>query len=245
MLIIIVIFCFILVVAHRHRLVVLRRICLLMGLLYLMRAATIYITVLPVPDPVNMTCLPSLNSTAFKVVAARAFNFMLTGGLTLGNIQNPFDQLSLSPLTCDDLTRHGWNSFETEGGGYLCGDYFFSGHTVILTMGALVIQVSKALPLSCCWIVESYWKINNCFARNTHQSAGYGCIASHGCTLSPACSSFSWLTVTIQLTFYWLITSQRTYFVRITRLPTLKKASDVLLWNTTSGSQCYVISSRK
>jgi len=110
MLIIIVIFCFILVVAHRHRLVVLRRICLLMGLLYLMRAATIYITVLPVPDPVNMTCLPSLNSTAFKVVAARAFNFMLTGGLTL------------------------------EGGGYLCGDYFFSGHTVILTMGALVIQ---------------------------------------------------------------------------------------------------------
>lgn len=85
MLVTMVVFCFLLVIAHRHRLVVLRRVCLLIGLLYMFRALTIYITVLPVPDPEFMTCLPPLNSTEFTVIAGRVFNFMLTGGLTLGN----------------------------------------------------------------------------------------------------------------------------------------------------------------
>jgi len=87
MIIVIVFSCFFLVVAHRHRFIIVRRICLLTGLIYLLRAVTIFATVLPVPDPEAEGCLPPLNSTNVQDISIRAFRFMLAGGLTLGTIR--------------------------------------------------------------------------------------------------------------------------------------------------------------
>ena len=45
------------VVLHAHRLVILRRVWLIQGLLYFYRAITMFITVLPKPD-INYECAP-------------------------------------------------------------------------------------------------------------------------------------------------------------------------------------------
>merc|ERR1712004_527134 len=50
---------FVIVVAHTHRSVILRRIWLVLGLLYYFRAITMTITVLPRPDP-NYLCQPKV-----------------------------------------------------------------------------------------------------------------------------------------------------------------------------------------
>jgi len=95
---------FIIVMLHSHRLVILRRVCLLLGLLYMYRAVTMFVTVLPKPDP-TYECAAQLNETTFTVVVLRVLKIVSGGGLTLS------------------------------GSYVFCGDYIFSGHTVILTMG--------------------------------------------------------------------------------------------------------------
>jgi len=124
MIIVAVVSCLLLVIAHRHRLILLRRVFLLMALLYLLRALTIFVTVLPIPDA-QLNCLPPANNTNATTIVTRSFTFILSGGLTL------------------------------EGNSILCGDYFYSGHTVILTMAALVIQ--EYTPKSWFWVHIAAW----------------------------------------------------------------------------------------
>jgi len=95
---------FVIVMLHSHRLIILRRVCLLLGLLYMYRGVTMFVTVLPKPDP-EYACAPQLNQTTFTVVVLRVLKIVSGGGLSLS------------------------------GSYVFCGDYIFSGHTVILTMG--------------------------------------------------------------------------------------------------------------
>ena len=83
MIIVAVVSCLLLVIAHRHRLILLRRVFLLMALLYLLRALTIFVTVLPIPDA-QLNCLPPANNTNATTIVTRSFTFILSGGLTLG-----------------------------------------------------------------------------------------------------------------------------------------------------------------
>lgn len=103
---------FIVIMLHTHRLIILRRVFLMLGLLYVYRAITMYITVLPNPDPLT-PCAPLLNQTSFTDVVDRILTISSGGGLSL----------SLS-----GLSLHVY-----------CGDYIFSGHTVMLTMGYMAI----------------------------------------------------------------------------------------------------------
>jgi len=103
---------FLVVMLHSHRLVILRRIWFLLGCLYYYRAITMFITVLPKADP-KYTCHPKLeNTTALPglVIAKRVLTLVSGMGLSIN------------------------------GKHIFCGDYIFSGHTMVLTMGYLVIK---------------------------------------------------------------------------------------------------------
>lgn len=94
---------------HRHRFVVFRRIFLLMSLLYLMRAITMSVTVLPMSST-TYWCSPKANSTDFVTIATRVLNLMVGFGLSMNGKQ------------------------------VYCGDFIYSGHTVILVMCWLCIS---------------------------------------------------------------------------------------------------------
>lgn len=101
---------FIAVILHRHRMIVLRRIFMIMGLLYMMRSVTYFVTVLPKPNP-HYHCAPKAGAN-------------LTAGLVVGRV--------LKLLTGLGLSINGQHVY--------CGDYIYSGHTVTLTMAYLVIR---------------------------------------------------------------------------------------------------------
>merc|ERR1712165_605487 len=91
------------VMCHNHRLIILRRIWLLLGILYFYRAITMYITVLPKADT-SYTCSPKMDNTTIKDYAHRVLTIISGGGLSIN------------------------------------GKHIFSGHTLVLTMGYLVIK---------------------------------------------------------------------------------------------------------
>jgi len=98
------------VLLHHHRMVVFRRVFIILGLLYFYRSVTMYITALPKPD-VNYHCAPKLNhSITFSELMSRVLLIAAGGGLSLSG-----DQV-------------------------YCGDYIFSGHTMVLLMSFFVIR---------------------------------------------------------------------------------------------------------
>merc|ERR1719369_1834128 len=97
------------VMLHTHRLVILRRIWLLLGVLYYYRALTMFVTVLPKADK-NYTCTPKKNDITALDYIKRMITIISGGGLSING-------------------KHVY-----------CGDYIFSGHTMILTMGYLAIK---------------------------------------------------------------------------------------------------------
>ncbi|KAG8233362.1 hypothetical protein J437_LFUL005823 [Ladona fulva] len=94
---------------HRHRFIVLRRIFLILGILYLMRSITMYVTVLPVASQ-TYYCSPKANSTSSFLVVRRVLQLLSGFGLSI----------------------NGQHTY--------CGDYIYSGHTVILVMSYLIIR---------------------------------------------------------------------------------------------------------
>jgi len=70
------------VLLHKHRLIILRRIWFLLGILYYYRALTMFITVLPKSDE-TYTCLPKSNSTSPMVYMKRMLTIISGGGLSL------------------------------------------------------------------------------------------------------------------------------------------------------------------
>merc|ERR1719225_522602 len=73
----------ILIVAlHKHRLIILRRIWLLLGVLYYYRALTFFVTVLPKADE-YYTCMPKQNETTAMVYVQRVLTIISGGGLSI------------------------------------------------------------------------------------------------------------------------------------------------------------------
>nr|CAD7572497.1 unnamed protein product [Timema californicum] len=96
--------------------IVMRRVFLLLSLLYLMRSITMYVTVLPVASK-TYYCSPKLNSTSTLVVVKRVWQLISGFGLSI----------------------NGQHTY--------CGDYIYSGHTVILVLSYLII--SEYSPRRC------------------------------------------------------------------------------------------------
>ncbi|XP_035668704.1 phosphatidylcholine:ceramide cholinephosphotransferase 1-like [Branchiostoma floridae] len=95
-------------ILHKHKWIVLRRYCLIVGTLYLLRCITMYVTTLPVPG-MHFRCSPKIHGN-LSAMFDRAMTMMFGLGLSI------------------------------TGSHHLCGDYLFSGHTVILTITYLFIK---------------------------------------------------------------------------------------------------------
>ncbi|XP_050315832.1 phosphatidylcholine:ceramide cholinephosphotransferase 2-like [Anthonomus grandis grandis] len=101
--------CMIAMVFHKHRFIVFRRIFLIMSLLYMYRAITMYVTVLPLASR-TYPCSPKSNETSPTLIAKRVLHLMSGFGLSV----------------------NGKHTF--------CGDFIYSGHTVVLVFSYLVIS---------------------------------------------------------------------------------------------------------
>lgn len=99
----------ILIILHRHRFIVLRRVFLIMGILYFMRSVTMFVTQVPIAST-TYYCSPKANSTNPLLITKRVLHLMSGFGLSI----------------------NGQHTF--------CGDYIYSGHTVILVMAYLVVK---------------------------------------------------------------------------------------------------------
>ncbi|XP_022918083.1 phosphatidylcholine:ceramide cholinephosphotransferase 2-like isoform X3 [Onthophagus taurus] len=94
---------------HRHRFIVFRRLFLILSLLYMYRAITMFVTVMPISNK-SYYCSPKLNHTTPLVIVQR--------------IATLFSGLGLS----------------VNGKHVFCGDYIYSGHTVILIFSYLFMS---------------------------------------------------------------------------------------------------------
>lgn len=98
---------FVVVLLHKERIVVLRRVFLIGAIMYGLRAVVLSVTFLPPAfDYHEEICMPQSNRTGMYAseIAARFVTYVVTLGLTSGQ-----DKI-------------------------LCGDLMFSGHTVVLTI---------------------------------------------------------------------------------------------------------------
>ncbi|KAJ6646321.1 Phosphatidylcholine:ceramide cholinephosphotransferase 1 [Pseudolycoriella hygida] len=112
------------IVLHRHGWIVCRRIFLILALLYCLRSVTMYVTVLPLANNHDI-CSPKMNDS-------------LTAGQKFISIMGEVVQLL------------GSAGMRITGKRKMCGDYIFSGHTIILMMGNLV--VCEYIPKRCHFI---------------------------------------------------------------------------------------------
>ncbi|KAI6170308.1 hypothetical protein M3Y98_01226100 [Aphelenchoides besseyi] len=103
----------ILVVVHKHRWILMRRIATLAALLYFGRAVTMFVTQLPKADT-NFYCSPKLNlkNRTLNGVLIRATRFFSAFGLVMAGNENLA----------------------------LCGDYIYSGHTIVMVTSYLFIR---------------------------------------------------------------------------------------------------------
>lgn len=89
-----------------------RRVFLIVGVLYMMRSLTMYVTVLPMSST-TYYCSPKSNNTSVTLIAKRVFQLISGFGLSING-------------------KHTY-----------CGDFIYSGHTVVLVMCALIISECK------------------------------------------------------------------------------------------------------
>ncbi|XP_026276348.1 phosphatidylcholine:ceramide cholinephosphotransferase 2 isoform X2 [Frankliniella occidentalis] len=100
---------FLIILFHKHRYIVFRRMFLIIALLYLMRSVTMYVTVLPMSST-TYYCSPKANVTTPWLLTKRVWQLMSGFGLSING-------------------KHTY-----------CGDFIFSGHTVVLTLCYLLIN---------------------------------------------------------------------------------------------------------
>ncbi|KAK3518642.1 hypothetical protein QTP70_006085 [Hemibagrus guttatus] len=110
----------------KHKSIVGRRFFFLMGILYLYRIITMYITTLPVPST-HMNCAPKLYDDSVRK-AYRVIQLLSGGGLSI------------------------------TGSHMMCGDFLYSGHTVILTLNSLFI--SEYSPRRMWWYHGICWVLS-------------------------------------------------------------------------------------
>ncbi|XP_023332692.1 phosphatidylcholine:ceramide cholinephosphotransferase 1 isoform X2 [Eurytemora carolleeae] len=97
------------VLAHTHRSIIYRRIFFLLGILYFYRAATFYVTALPKSDKLYHCDKKNNGSLPFSELVSRVVKISTGGGLSINDNQ------------------------------VYCGDFIFSGHTVMLVTSYLAI----------------------------------------------------------------------------------------------------------
>ncbi|XP_037072867.1 phosphatidylcholine:ceramide cholinephosphotransferase 1-like isoform X2 [Pollicipes pollicipes] len=73
---------FLVVLLHKHRFIVFRRIFLIMGLLYMMRSVLYFVTALPKPDP-DYQCEPKAGYLSFTLVVTRVLKLFGGFGLSI------------------------------------------------------------------------------------------------------------------------------------------------------------------
>ncbi|XP_054654531.1 sphingomyelin synthase-related protein 1-like isoform X2 [Dunckerocampus dactyliophorus] len=86
---------------HKHRSILLRRLCSLMGTVFLLRCCTMFVTSLSVPGQ-HLKCSSKTYGDSWEKIQ-RTLTIWVGFGMTLAGVQT-------------------------------CGDYMFSGHTVVITM---------------------------------------------------------------------------------------------------------------
>ncbi|XP_050679826.1 phosphatidylcholine:ceramide cholinephosphotransferase 2-like isoform X1 [Leptidea sinapis] len=96
------------VVFHKHRFIVARRLFFIIGLLYLYRSVTMFVTVLPVSST-TYYCSPKSNGTTPLLIIRRMFYLISGFGLSING-------------------KHTY-----------CGDFIYSGHTMILVLSYLIV----------------------------------------------------------------------------------------------------------
>ncbi|KAL1516852.1 hypothetical protein ABEB36_000697 [Hypothenemus hampei] len=101
--------CMIAMIFHKHRFIVFRRIFLIMSLLYMYRAITMYVTVLPLSS-MTYVCSPKSDYISPQLIIKRVLHLMSGFGLSVNG-------------------KHTY-----------CGDFIYSGHTVILVFSYLIIS---------------------------------------------------------------------------------------------------------
>jgi len=114
---------------HRYRVIIFRRLCVIMGILYLFRAICMISTVLPRAN-LNYYCSPQLFNSSdpdshrvstmeyTKIIFSRVFHMLVGFGLSING-------------------KHNY-----------CGDYLYSGHTVSLTVTYLFLR-EYLMPSRC------------------------------------------------------------------------------------------------
>ncbi|NXF61704.1 SAMD8 protein, partial [Ciccaba nigrolineata] len=110
---------------HKHRSILLRRLCSLMGTVFLLRCITMFVTSLSVPGQ-HLQCTGKLYGNVWAKLQ-RAFAIWSGFGMTLTGV-------------------------------HTCGDYMFSGHTVVLTM--LNFFVTEYTPRSWNFLHTLSWVLN-------------------------------------------------------------------------------------
>ncbi|XP_077106884.1 sphingomyelin synthase-related protein 1 isoform X3 [Ranitomeya variabilis] len=110
---------------HRHRSILLRRLCSLMGTVFLLRCVTMFVTSLSVPGE-HLQCSGKLYDNMWAKLQ-RAFAIWSGFGMTLTGV-------------------------------HTCGDYMFSGHTVVLTM--LNFFVTEYSPRNWNFLHTLSWVLN-------------------------------------------------------------------------------------
>jgi len=102
--------CAVVVICHKYRWILARRICLIVGLLYFYRAITMIVTNLPSAN-IEYKCDPQLNHTISPGEVLRRVVKIISGfGLSIN------------------------------GQHVYCGDFIYSGHTMILILAYLIIN---------------------------------------------------------------------------------------------------------
>ena len=98
------------VIFHKHRLVILRRICIIVGTLYLVRSLTTVVTSLTIPG-MHVTCQEKYPSDLpITEVFKKILQVLVGGGMQISGVATG------------------------------CGGYLFSGHTVVLLTTCLFIK---------------------------------------------------------------------------------------------------------
>ncbi|KAJ0067317.1 hypothetical protein NL108_016481 [Boleophthalmus pectinirostris] len=110
---------------HKHRSILLRRLCSLMGTVFLLRCCTMFVTSLSVPGQ-HLKCASKAYDDAWEKIQ-RALTIWTGFGMTLTGVQT-------------------------------CGDYMFSGHTVVITM--LNFFVTEYTPRTWNLIHTISWVLN-------------------------------------------------------------------------------------
>ncbi|KAM8852209.1 sphingomyelin synthase-related protein 1-like isoform 1-T3 [Synchiropus picturatus] len=110
---------------HKHRSILFRRLCSLMGTVFLLRCCTMFVTSLSVPGQ-HLQCASKMYDDAWGKIQ-RALAIWSGFGMTLTGVQT-------------------------------CGDYMFSGHTVVITM--LNFFVTEYTPRNWNLIHTISWVLN-------------------------------------------------------------------------------------